>query len=72
MTAGHPDCENCGGEGTVLAPPEHFGWHFLFDRTWRLPDGSAFVFPGEDTEMLVVILCPNCFPSHYPGRISVN
>jgi hypothetical protein len=72
MAPANPDCTGCDGHGTVTMDPAACGWHRLTDRTWRLPDGSRFTFPGEEEEMLVVALCPACYPSHYPHKIVIN
>lgn len=66
----NPDCACCQGDGTILADPKMHKWYLMFERTWRLPDGSAYTFPGNG-EMYVVVLCPECFPSNYP-EITIN
>jgi hypothetical protein len=69
----NPDCTGCDGHGTVTMDPAANGWHLLTGRTWRVTDGTTFTFPGDDdSEMLLVALCPACYPSHYSGRVTIN
>lgn len=64
-------CNICEDTGYVKMVPEAVGWVHVDDDTWRLPDGSKLTFPACAAQLLVA-MCPECFPSLWPRRHTLN
>ena len=70
-TAGGPGCRVCLETLEIWAEPQVVGWQHLYGNLWRTEKGFYFEFiPGAQHIMLVA--CPNCFPSAYPKWYSIN
>lgn len=66
-------CAVCDGRGTVAVEPSVIGWVYLWDNMWRMPSGATHDFgEGPLKNCIVVCLCPECYPSHWPDINTIN